>query len=247
MVQLCVPAASVAAPDTTKLAVLVRDKEGKDAARLEEAAALAKSKSDLFTGRALPVPPGEYDLAAALIDAGGSVLAAGHRAATVTSVPTEFVASPLLLAYNDFEADPKQLDEPFAFSGRKFVARPDGKFDPRDGLAWVVRIYNPAVDPVTKTTFLKKTMRIKPKSGSAIDVPVPEEKPIPVPEMKEKGTLILDLAGAIVDENIGEYLPLGDLELRLTITDQVSGKRLELSAPFSLTGKLPRAPAPPKK
>ncbi len=247
MVQFLVPAAIVTAPDTTKLAVLVRDKAGKDAARLEEAAALMKSKSDLFASRALPVPPGEYDLVAALIDAGGQVLAAGRRAAAVLPVPTEFAASSLLLACNDLEADPRRVDEPFVFSGRRFVARPEGKFDPRDGLAWVVRIYNPAIDPATKTTFLRKTMRIKPKTGSAIDVPGSEEKPIPVPDMKDKGTLILDLAAAIVDENIAEYLPVGDLEFRLTITDQVSGKRLDLSAPFTLTGKLPRREAPAKK
>ncbi len=247
MLQVLVPASSVAAPDTTKIAVLAKDKDGNDAARLEEAAALEKSKSDLFTSRSLVLSPGPYEVAVALVDAGGAVLAAGHRAAVVTPVPAEFGASQLLLAYNDLEADPKKPDEPFAFSGRKFVARPDGKFDARDGLAWVVRVYNPAVDPVTKTAHLKKAMRIKPKNGSAIDVPVPEEKPIAVPEMKDQGTLILDLAAAIVDENIGDYLPAGDLELRLTISDQVSGKRLDIAAPFTLTGKRPAAQTPGKK
>jgi len=246
MLQITVPASAIAAPETTKLAVLVRDKEGKDAARLEEGAAFEKSKNDLFANRSVALLPGDYDAAAALVDASGAVVAAGRRSVTVTPVPTEFAASPLLIAYNDLEADPKKIDAPFAFSGRRFVARPDGKFDAKDGLTYAIRIYNPTVDPATKTAFIKRTLKVKPKNGSAIEVPGGDEKPTPVPELKDKGTLIIDLAGAIVDENLGDYFRAGEFELRITVTDQHSGKKIDASVPFTLAPK-PPAPAPAKK
>ncbi|HQR44871.1 MAG TPA: GWxTD domain-containing protein [Thermoanaerobaculia bacterium] len=245
MVQVIVPAASVAAPETTKLAVLARDKEGKDAARVEEAAGLAKSKSDLYASRSLDVGPGEYEVAAALLDASGAVIASGRRALAVTAVPTEFGASTLFAAYNDVDGDPKKPDDPFTFSGRRFIARAEGKFDTKDGLSYAIRIYNPAVDPATKTTFLKRSLRVKPKSGSAIEVPGSEDKPLPVPEMKDPGVIVIDVAGAIVDENMGEYFRPGDYELRITITDGVSGKKLDAAAPFTLVASpKPAAPAP---
>lgn len=248
MVQLDVPASSVAAPDTTKLAVLVKDKEGKDAVRLEEAAGLAKSKTDLYVGRSLAVGPGEYEVAAALVDAAGAVISSGRRSVAVTAVPTEFAASTLFVAYNDLDGDPKTPDDPFTFSGRRFVARPEGKFDAKDGLTYAIRIYNPSIDPITKTTFLRRSLRVKPKVGSAIEVPGAEDKPLPVPEMKDAGVVVVDIAGAIVDENISDYFRPGDYELRITVTDAVSGKKLDAAAPFSLAASpKPAAPAPAKK
>lgn len=242
MAQVVVPAVSVAAPETTKLALLVRDKEGKDAARVEEAAGLGRSRDDLFAARALALAPGEYEAAAALLDASGSVIATGRRSAVATSVPMEFAASPLLVASSDLAADPKKPDEPFAFSGRRFVTPAGAKFGTKDGLSYAIRIYNPFVDPGTRTSHLKRLLRIKPKSGSAVEVPGSEDKPAPVPEMKDAGTLIIDLAGVIVDDNLGDYFRPGDYELRLTVTDQGSGKTLEAVAPFTLIAK-PAAPA----
>ena len=248
MVQLDVPAASITAPDTTKLALLVRSKDGTDAARVEEAAGLAKSKSDLYTSRSLEVGVGEYDVAAALVEASGAVITSGRRAVAVTPVPTEFGSSTLFVAYNDLEADAKKPDDPFTFSSRRFVARAEGKFDEKDGLSYAIRVYNPSIDPATKTTFLLRSLRVKPKNGSAIEVPGADDKPLPVPEMKDVGTLIVDVAGAIVDENLGDYFRPGDYELRITVTDVVSGKKLDAAAPFTLvaSSKAP-PPAPAKK
>jgi GWxTD domain-containing protein len=248
MAQVVVPAASVAAPETTKLALLVRDKEGKDVARIEEAAGLERSKNALFASRAVALAPGEYEAGAALVDASGSVIATGHRSAVVTSVPNEFAASPLLVASSDLAADPKKPDEPFVFSGRKFVTPAGAKFGTKDGLSYAIRIYNPFVDPGTRTTHLKRLLRIKPKSGSAVEVPGTEEKPTPVPEMKDAGMLVIDLAGVIVEENLGDYFRPGDYELRITVTDQGSGKKLEAMAPFTLVASPPApAPSPVKK
>ena len=248
MVQLCVPAASITAPDTTKLAVLVRDKDGRDVVRVEEAAGLAKSKTDLYAGRSLVVGPGEYEVAAALVDASGAVISSGRRAVAVTAVPTEFAASPLVVAYNDLDADPNKPDDPFTFSGRRFIARAEGKFDAKDGLTYAIRVYNPSIDPATKTTFLKRSLRVKPKIGSAIEVPGSDDKPLPIPEMKDPGIIVVDVAGAIVDENMGEYFRPGDYELRITVMDVVSGKKLDAATPFALVAS-PKAaaPAPAKK
>ncbi|MBK6404863.1 MAG: GWxTD domain-containing protein [Holophagales bacterium] len=67
------PAAPAAAPaPAMKVAVLVKGKDGKDAARREEAAVLQKSKGDFFVDFALRVEPGDYDVAMVLLDASGA-------------------------------------------------------------------------------------------------------------------------------------------------------------------------------
>jgi len=250
MAQIALPATAVPAPEAAKLALLVKAKDGKDAARIEEAAGLSKSKGDLYASRAIALEAGDYDVAAALLDASGGVLASGRRPVTVTALSAEFSSSLLLLASNDLEADLKKPDDPFVFSGRRFIAKPEARFDAKDGLIYAIRVYNPAVDAAKKSMFLKRSLKIKPKNGPAIDVPGSAEQPTPVPEMKDKGTLVIDLAGSIVDENLGEYFRPGEYELRVTIADQVSGKKLDVSAPFTLSGTLkPPAPAAaaPKK
>jgi hypothetical protein len=108
------------------------------------------------------------------------------------------------------------------------------------------------VDPANHTTLVKRTVKIKPKGGPAIDVPQAPEQPAPAPEMKDgKDVIVLDLAGNIVPEDLGKYFKPGDYVLRVTLTDGVSGKSLDLNAPFSVTGPAPEAPKsappPPKK
>jgi hypothetical protein len=72
-----------------------------------------------------------------------------------------------------------------------------------------------------------------------------------VPEQKEPGALVLDIAGGVVDSNLGHYFRPGDYELRLTLTDPGTQKKLDLVAPFTVTGTLPapapKAAAPPPK
>jgi GWxTD domain-containing protein len=252
MLQLVVKG-GMPAPENAKLAILVKGKaDGKDAARREETANLQKSKGDLFADRAFPLPPGEYDVAAAIFDAAGAVVSSAHRAATVSPLPTELASSSLFLAYNDYPLEAPKADEPFMFAQRKFVGRGDGKLEGSDGLSYVVRVYNPAVDPANHTTLVKRTVKIKPKGGPAIDVPQAPEQPAPAPEMKDgKDVIVLDLAGNIVPEDLGKYFKPGDYVLRVTLTDGVSGKSLDLNAPFSVTGPAPEAPKsappPPKK
>jgi GWxTD domain-containing protein len=240
MVQIDVPGASVASPETARLALLVRDKAGKEAARLEDAAALEAWKSELFAGRSLAVPPGDYVVAATLLDGSGAVVAAGRRDAAVTPVPAGFAATPLLVARADLEGTGRPGDGPFVFSGRLFVSPPDGTFRRADGLSYALRVYNPTVDPAGKTVFLRRSLTIRPKGGAAIQVSTGEEKPMPVPDLKAGEPLILDVAGSILDGNIGDYFRPGEYELRVTVTDEVSGKKLEVSAPFKVSG----APVP---
>jgi GWxTD domain-containing protein len=251
-----VNAGPVASPQGVKLAILVRDKAGKDVVRVEEAADLQKSQGDYFTDRALRVLPGDYDVAAGLFDASDKLLVSARKPATVAPLPTAgLAASALFVAANDFPATGTNAEEAFTFSARKFVGRGDGHLDVKDGLSYAVRVYNPAVDPATKTMTLRRSLRIKPKSGPAVDVPQPEDQPAPAPpEIAEgKATAVIDLAGSIVEANLGEYFRPGEYELRVTITDVVSGKKIDLVAPFTLTGTLPQAakptpaPAAPKK
>ncbi len=244
MVQLFVPGSAAGTGEGTKLLILARDKDGKDAIRLEEAAALRKTKADFFADRSFRIVPGDYDVAAALVDATGKVLASGRRPVNVPGLPSDFAASPLLVAVNDLPVDAPQPDEPFTFSARRFVVKGDGRVDATDGLSYAVRLYNPPVDPVTRTITLKRTVKIKPKGQPAIEVPMPPEEPAKVPEQKEPGALVLDIAGGVVESNLGQYFRPGDYELRLTITDAATQKKLDLAAPFTVTGTLPAPPAP---
>ncbi len=250
MVQLFVPGSAAGTGDGTKLLILARDKDGKDVIRLEEPAALQKSKADFFADRSFRIVPGDYDVAAALVDATGKVLTSGRRPVAVPGLPSEFAASQLLVAVNDFPVDAPKPDEPFTFSARRFVVKSDGRVEPTDGLSYATRLYNPPVDPVTRTVTLKRTLKIKPKGQPPIDVSMPPEEPAKVPDQQEAGALILDIAGGIVESNLGQYFRPGEYELRLTLTDEATKKKLELVAPFTVTGTLPAAPPPaaaPKK
>ena len=242
--------AAPAAPQGLKIALLVRGKDGKDAARREEAAVLQKTKGDYFVDLALPVDAGEYDVAALVVDAAGAEKLAARRSVTVSALPSELAISPLMIACNDLPADGAKGDEPFVFSVRKFVARGGNQMEKTDGLAYVARVYNPAVDPATKKVHLKRSISIKPKNGSTIDVPQPPDEPMLVPEQQGAATaLVIDLAGAIVDVNLGDYFRPGEYTLTLKITDVFSGKSVESKGTFSLVGPPPaaaKAPAPKK-
>ncbi len=246
MVQLFAAQPAIPSPDGVKLLLVARDKAGQEAARLEEPAKLEKTRGDWFVDRPLKVAPGDYDVAVALVDSSGKTLVSARRSTTALPLPADFAASPLLLAYNDFPVERSAPDEPFVFSSRKFVARPEGKLDASDGLAYAVRIYNPSVDPVKHTFLLKRTLKIKPRNGPAQEIPQPPEEPSPAPETKGGGALVLDLAGEIVDSGLGQYFRAGDYQLILTITDGVSGKKVDLVAPFTVTGPPPRPVSSPK-
>lgn len=254
MVQLYVPASAApagaagAAPEGMKIALLVRGKDGKDAARREEPAVLEKVREDWFVDVALPVDAGEYQVAALLLDASGAEKVSAQRPVTVIPLPSELAMSPLLLACTDIAADGAKPEEPFVFSARKFVARGGDTLEKTDGLAYVARIYNPAVDPATKKLHLKRSISIKPKSGSTIDVPQPPDEPMIVPEQAGSATaLVIDLAGSIVDVNLGDYFRPGEYVMTLKITDVISGKSVEAKAPFALAAPPAPAKAPAAK
>ncbi|HYN43679.1 MAG TPA: GWxTD domain-containing protein, partial [Thermoanaerobaculia bacterium] len=230
MIQLAVPAAAVATPAAAepavpgaaaaapamKVALLVKGKDGKDAARREEAAVLQKSKGDFFVDYSLPIEPGDYEVAMVLLDDSGVEKVSAHRPVTVPALSTELGVSQLLLAYNDVPFEGAKGEEPFVFSARKFIVRGDNKFQKTDGLAYVARFYNPSIDPATRKLSLQRAISIKPKNGSTIDVPQPPDEPMAVPEQVGMSTsLVIDLAGAIVDANLGDYFRPGDYTLIL--------------------------------
>jgi GWxTD domain-containing protein len=249
-VQLYAPAAAIGAGEGVRLAIVARAADGTEAARVDEDAKLLKSRSDFFADRALRVVPGDYDVAAVLLDAAGKVLVSGRRSVTVPALPTEFSASRLVVAVNDFPVDAPRADDPFTFTARRFVVRGDGKLDASDGLSYAVRIYNPPVEAVSRTVTLRRTIKLKPKGQPPIDVPTPPEEPAKVPDLKEGGALVLDLAGGIIESNLGQYLKPNEYELRVTILDTASQKKLDLVAPFTVAGSAAPAPAPapaPKK
>ena len=65
-----------------------------------------------------------------------------------------------------------------------------------------------------------------------------------VPEQQGvMNALVIDLAGAIVDVNLGDYFRPGEYTLTLKVTDVVAAKTLEVKAPFTLVA--PAAPPAP--
>jgi GWxTD domain-containing protein len=251
-VQIYAPAAAVGTGAGVRLAILARAADGSEAARIDEDAKLAKTRADFFADRSLRVLPGSYDVAAVLLDASGKVLASGRRPVEVAALPADFAASPLVVAVNDFPTDAPNADNPFTFSARHFVVKGDGRLDGTDGLSYAVRIYNPPVDPVARTVTLRRTIRIKPKGQPPIEVPTPPEEPSKVPEQKDGAALVLDLAGGVIESNLGQYLRPNDYELRVTISDAATQKKLDLVAPFTVVASPAAAPpaaapAPKKK
>lgn len=248
--QLFVPGGSLASAEGLKLVLLARGKDEKDAARRDEVVVLAKSKGDWYADRALLVSPGDYDVAVELVDAAGKAVYTARKSVSVTALPTDFAMSPLLLAYADVAADGARPDDPFVYSQRKFVSRGEGKFEKADGLSYAFRIYNPGVDPVTRKTSLKRSIAIKPKSGPPQEVPLPPDEPALIPENRDEKQMavVIDLAGNIVDANLGDYFRPGEYEFRVKVTDGVLGKTVQTSVPFSVVGPPPSAPArSPKK
>ncbi len=239
-VQFFVPAPTGAPGPDAKLAILVQNKAGADAARLEEVTGFDPNPGGFLADRFFAVPQGEYAVAAAVFDASGKLVASAKRSATVVAAGADFSLSPLVIA-STFSPVPKgKGEEAFTVNGHHFVTK-GGRLDPGDGLSFVIRVYNPAVDPTSKTMRLSRTVKIKAKGAPAMDVPQPADDPIPVPDSKEpRGILTVDLAAVLIDSNLGEYLrKAGDYDLKVSITDEVSKKTVETSATFTVTGTLP--------
>lgn len=239
-VQLFAPASAGAPGPDAKLAMLVKGKAGADAARLEEVTGFDPARGGFLAGRFFAVPPGEYTVAAAVFDASGKLVASAKRSVTVVAAGADFSLSPLVVASTFFPVAAGKSEEAFTLNGHHFATK-GGRLDPEDGLSFVIRVYNPAVDPASKTVRLSRVVKIKAKGAPAMDVPQPKDDPIPVPDSKEpSGILTVDVAAALIDGNLGEYLrTAGDYDLRVSITDEVSKKTAETSATFTVTGTLP--------
>ncbi|MGZ6988949.1 MAG: hypothetical protein ACXVH0_08315, partial [Thermoanaerobaculia bacterium] len=224
-----------------KLTILVKSKAGVDAARLEEVTAFDAARGGFLASRVFDVPPGDYGVAVVVLEASGKLVASAKRSITVVAAGPEFSTSPLVIASSFFPVPKgKEADEAFTLNGHRFVTKGD-RLDPEDGLSFVIRIYNPAVDPATKSVRLSRTVKIKAKGAPAMDVPQPADQPIPVPDSKgPSGILTIDVAAALIETNLGEYLRKpGDYDLKVSITDEVSKKTAEASTTFTVTGTLP--------
>lgn len=218
----------------TRWAILARTKEGKDALRKLEPATLGKLKTDGFADVSLALDPGTYDLAVMLIDAAGAATLESKQAVTVGALPAEFDSSRLLVAATDLDATGAKPEDPFVVSGRKFVTKPAG-LTTLDGLSYAVRIYNPTIDPSGKL-WLKRKLSIKPKGKPEMDIPSAPDEPTPAPVAKD-GAVVVDIAGAVIDADLGKYFDPGEFELRLVLVDgfaPAGAKPLTMKAPFRI-------------
>lgn len=240
--QVFLPASAGELPADVRLAFLVRDKDGKDAARAEEATALEPALAGRFASRWFAVPPGDYTVAAGVFDPAGRALGAAKKPVTVGAAPADFAISPLIVAAAFFMVPNPRPEDAYTFSSHRFVTKA-GRLDPEDGLLLVVRVYNPAVDPAAKTVSLSRAVKLKPKGAPSMDIPQPQDPPIPAPDRKDKeagGILTVDLSTVLIETRLGEYLRKpGEYEVRVVVTDNVSKKTAEGSATFVVTGTLP--------
>ncbi len=250
--QIFLPASAGEPPADSRIAFLVQDKDGKDAARLEETTSLEPTAGGRFASRWFSVPPGDYTVAAGVFDASGKTLAAAKKAVTVAPAPADFAISPIIVAGAFFPVPSAKPGDSFTFSGYRFVAK-GGRLDPQDSLAFVLRVYNPAVDPATNTVSVSRTVKLKPKGAPPVDIPQPQDPPVKVPDPKSKdakGIVTLDVSAVLIESRLGEYLRKpGEYEIKVVVTDNVSKKTAEGSATFVVTGTLPpkAGAAPPKK
>ena len=241
--QIFVTAAAGEPPAGSRLAFLVRTPDGKDAARYEEATPLEPAPGGgLYASRWFSVPPGEYTVAAGVYDAAGKAVAAARKSVSVAAVPTDFAVSPLVIASAFFAVPNPKPEDAFTFSGHRFVSK-GARLDPTDGLSFVLRVYNPAVDPATKSVSLSRSVRFRPKGAQWSDVPQPQDPPTPVPDRKDQasgGILTVDVSAVLIETRLGEYLKKpGDYEIKVVVTDNVSKKKAEASTTFVVTGTLP--------
>lgn len=239
-VQLFAPAPAGAPGPEAKLAILVKSKTGGDAARLEEVTGFDPARGGYLSSRVFSVPPGEYGVAVDVFDASGKAVASAKRSIAIMAAGKEFSLSPLVVASSFYPVPKSTAEQAFTLGGNHFVTKGE-RLDPEDGLSFVVRVYNPAVDPQSKTVRLSRTVKIKPKGSPAMDVPQPADLPIPIADSKESPAIIaVDVAAALIDANVGEYLRKpGEYELRVSVTDLVAKKTAETSATFTVTGVLP--------
>ena len=239
-VQLFVPAPAGAPGPDAKLAILVKNKAGGDAVRLEEVTGFDSTRGGYLSSRFFAVPPGEYGVAADVFDASGKVVASAKRSIAVTAAGKDFSLSPLLIASSFYPVPKSTAEQAFTLNGNHFVTKGE-RLDPEDGLSFVVRVYNPAVDPLSKTVQLSRSVKIKAKGSPAMDVPQPADPPIPVADSKDPTAILsVDVAAALIDANLGEYLRKpGEYDLKVSVTDQVAKKTAETSATFTVTGTLP--------
>lgn len=240
--QVFLPASAGEPPAESRLALLVRDKDGKDAARFEEATALEPASGGKFASRWFAVPPGDYTVSAGVFDASGKALGVAKKPVAVAAAPADFAISPLIVAAAFTAVSNPKPEDAYTFSSHRFVAK-GGRLDPQDGLLFVVRVYNPAIDPATKSVSLSRSVKLKPKGSPAMELPQPQDPPIRVPDPKEKdakGILTVDVSAILIETRLGEYLKKpGEYELKVIMTDQVSKKTAEASATFVVTGTLP--------
>jgi len=239
-VQLFVPAPAGAPGPDAKLAILVRNKAGGDAARLEEVTGFDPARGGYLSSRFFAVLPGEYGVAADVFEASGKVVASAKRSIAITAAGKDFSLSPLVVASSFYPVPKSTAEQAFTLNGNHFVTKGE-RLDPEDGLSFVVRVYNPAVDPLSKTVQLSRSVKIKAKGSPAMDVPQPADQPIPIADSKDPSAIIaVDVAAAIIESNLGEYLRKpGEYELKVSVTDQVAKKTAETSATFTVTGTLP--------
>ncbi|HTS03097.1 MAG TPA: GWxTD domain-containing protein [Thermoanaerobaculia bacterium] len=239
--QIFLPASAGEPPADSRLAFLVRDKDGKDAGRYEEATPLEPAAGGRFASRWFSVPPGDYTVTAGVFNPGGRLIGGAKKPVTVAPPPVDFAISPIVIAAAFFPVASPRPQDAFTFSGQRFLAK-GGRLDPEDGLSFVFRAYNPAVDPATKTVSLSRTVKLKAKGSPAMDVPQPQDPPLPAPDRKDKGSGILtvDVSAVLIDSRLGEYLRKpGEYEIRVFVTDNVSKKTAEGVASFVVTGTLP--------
>jgi len=239
-VQLFVPAPPGAPGSDARLAILVKNKAGGDAARLEEVTGFDTTRGGYLSSRFFTVPPGEYVVAVDVFDASGKLAASAKRSIAIAAASKDFSLSPLVVASSFFPVPKSAAEQAFTWNGNHFVTKGE-RLDPEDGLSFVVHVYNPAVDPASKTVKLSRVVKIKAKGSPAMDVPQPADEPIPVADSKDPSAILsVDVAAALIDSDLGKYLrKAGEYDLRVSITDEVSKKTTETIATFTVTGTLP--------
>ncbi len=240
--QVFLPASVGEPPAESRLAFLVRDKDGKDAARFEEATAFEPAAGGRFASRWFSVPPGDYTLAAGVFDTTGKLLAAAKKAVTVAAAPTDFAISPLVIAASVLPGRQPApggrlhvLGPPFRREGR--APRPAGR--PHVRRARLQPGGRPGHEDREPVAHREAQAEGRARNGPPA-APGPADSRRPTARRVARGILTVDVSAILIETRLGDYLKKpGEYEIKVAVTDNVSKKSAESSGTFFVTGTLP--------
>lgn len=183
----------------------------------------SESKGQSYVKDTLVVPPGSYELHAALEGPGGVLRWTGSEAVEVPARSDDFWLSELVLSDNIYPmTEAQEMLEPYAWQGIVVVPKGEPSF-PQNSLMWFyLHACNPLLDDAGEPA-LRVTVKIEGPSQTRATVPV---------EPAVAGDRCWVLAQGV--DLAANRFPPGDYTIQVLVRDTEAGKTLFREADFSV-------------